>query len=78
MLRSGAIVLLLIAFGVIINIGGVDAGRKSSSGSSRVAKAPACGEKEYRCDNGACIPDVNHCNGAKDCTDGSDEVGCGK
>ncbi|XP_019544975.3 putative vitellogenin receptor [Aedes albopictus] len=76
MLRSGAIVLLLIVFGVIINIGSVDAGRKSSSGSSRVAKAPACGEKEYRCDNGACIPDVNHCNGAKDCTDGSDEVGC--
>lgn len=72
MLRSSAIVLLLIG---IVCIGGADAARKSSS---RVVKATPCADNEYRCDNGACIPDTNHCNGNKDCADGSDEVGCGE
>ena len=33
----------------------------------------------FRCNNGMCIPETLHCNGAEDCDDGSDEtIGCSK
>ena len=32
-----------------------------------------CKETEFKCSNGRCIPGNWHCDGEKDCPDGSDE-----
>jgi len=36
-----------------------------------------CRSEEFRChSSGHCIPAARHCDGQKDCVDGSDEHGC--
>jgi len=42
--------------------------------SNRFVRQASCKRLEYRCSNGECIPSYNVCDGAKDCTDGSDET----
>ena len=38
---------------------------------------PSCSSDEFMCADGLqCITDVWKCDGEKDCSDGSDEVGC--
>ena len=38
--------------------------------------ASSCGERDWRCDTGHCIPSVHRCDGVSQCPDMSDEVGC--
>ena len=38
----------------------------------------SCQTGSFRCNNGTCISSSNHCDGNRDCTDGSDETGCSK
>lgn len=35
-----------------------------------------CGQDEFQCGNGACIPNYLHCDRRRDCQDGSDENNC--
>lgn len=53
--------------------GRVDAARKP-----KVPTVNACSEEEFPCDNGSCVPKASRCNNSRDCSDGSDEVGCGE
>ena len=32
-----------------------------------------CGENQFQCKNGRCLPDYYRCDGDDDCNDGSDE-----
>ncbi|XP_058833959.1 putative vitellogenin receptor [Topomyia yanbarensis] len=72
MLRSRSSVVQLITIGSVIcaALVVVDAARKGSK------ITVTCSEDEFQCDSGACIPKEGHCNGNKDCSDGSDEAGC--
>lgn len=36
----------------------------------------ACGEGDFKCDNGYCIPAFKKCDRSHDCQDGSDERDC--
>ena len=36
----------------------------------------ACSQEEFNCRNGTCIAMAQRCNQKKDCSDGSDEMGC--
>lgn len=36
-----------------------------------------CGSDEFTCNNGECVEESDHCDGFDDCTDDSDEDGCG-
>ncbi len=38
--------------------------------------AALCRRDQFRCANGQCIAGYLACNGAKNCFDGSDEMGC--
>ena len=38
----------------------------------------SCQDRAFRCSNGQCIYSGDRCDGTQDCTDGSDESGCGK
>nr|QYY47503.1 vitellogenin receptor-1 [Pardosa pseudoannulata] len=38
--------------------------------------ARECNTTDFQCVNGHCLPADRRCDGSKDCTDGSDEVGC--
>ena len=38
----------------------------------------SCQSGAYRCSNGQCIQFTDRCDGTRDCTDGSDEIGCSK
>ena len=38
----------------------------------------SCQSGAFRCSNGQCILSSDRCDGNLDCTDGSDETGCGK
>lgn len=40
--------------------------------------APTCPPGEFRCDNGHCISLVQVCDRNDDCSDNSDEKGCGE
>ncbi|KAM7297254.1 MAM and LDL-receptor class A domain-containing protein 2 [Ixodes scapularis] len=40
-------------------------------------KVASCNVQEFRCANGACIPQLQVCNYVDNCGDGSDEVNCG-
>ena len=40
--------------------------------------AVSCGTGAFRCTNLQCIQSSDRCDGTRDCTDGSDEIGCGK
>ena len=35
-----------------------------------------CRVTEWRCDNGQCISVGDRCDGRRDCSDNSDELGC--
>ena len=37
-----------------------------------------CQSGAVQCSNGQCIPSSLHCDGTQHCTNGSDEIGCGK
>ena len=37
-----------------------------------------CTSDQFTCTNGQCIPSADRCNDVSDCTDGSDEQGCGR
>ena len=58
-----------------------------SKPSSTFLKAELCAPKEagpcevneWQCQSGdQCVPRSFHCDGQIDCTDSSDEIGCGK
>ena len=38
----------------------------------------SCQSGAFRCNNGTCISSSDRCDGNRDCTDGSDEIGCSK
>ena len=38
----------------------------------------SCQSGAFRCNNGMCISSSDRCDGNRDCTDGSDEIGCSK
>ena len=38
----------------------------------------SCQSGAAQCSNGQCIPSSLHCDGTQHCTNGSDEIGCGK
>ena len=38
----------------------------------------ACTTEEYQCHDFGCVDKSQLCNGVRDCTDGSDELNCGK
>ena len=37
-----------------------------------------CGPGLFRCDDGKCISDSYRCDNYRDCSDGGDEINCGK
>ena len=37
-----------------------------------------CGPGLFRCDDGKCISDRERCDTYRDCSDGADEINCGK
>lgn len=41
--------------------------------SHKISVQEECKESEFKCSNGRCIPGNWHCDGEKDCPDGSDE-----
>ena len=41
-------------------------------------KTLECAQGQFRCSDGVCIDERRKCDGARDCTDGSDELNCGK
>ncbi|XP_039439159.2 putative vitellogenin receptor [Culex pipiens pallens] len=67
--RAAAAAAGLILFCMVS--GRVDAARKP-----KVPTVNACSEEEFPCDNGSCVPKASRCNNSRDCSDGSDEVGC--
>lgn len=36
----------------------------------------SCPDQQFKCLSGDCIPEVNRCNGRRECSDGSDERNC--
>ena len=38
----------------------------------------ACTSSQWRCSNGQCISSYQRCDGDQECSDGSDELNCGK
>lgn len=42
----------------------------------KIVVSGPCRDNEFRCDDGSCIPQVDHCNRQYDCRDGSDERDC--
>ncbi|XP_055611929.1 putative vitellogenin receptor [Uranotaenia lowii] len=68
---SGAAIVLLIIGGFItVEVQGA---RKTGT---KVTVQASCAEEEFQCDNGSCIPKAARCNDSKECSDGSDELGC--
>ncbi len=37
-----------------------------------------CDEDQFTCDSGECVPHYDKCDKIEDCSDGSDELNCGK
>ena len=47
-------------------------------GTFNLSDSGACIVGEFQCQDGNCIEGYLQCNGLNDCTDNSDEFGCGK
>ncbi len=45
--------------------------RRGDGGSVRI-----CGDNQFSCRNGSCLDRSGHCNGTRECSDGSDEQNC--
>lgn len=60
-------ILLQLACAAVLIIGAVDHPRMNVSGTQE------CKESEFKCTNGRCIPNIWHCDGDRDCSDGADE-----
>ena len=39
---------------------------------------PSCGAEQFQCNSGSCIRQHWQCDGEDDCSDNSDEEGCGE
>ena len=37
-----------------------------------------CTSTQFNCANGQCVPVASRCNNIRECSDGSDELNCGK